>query len=89
MTIDVATGGVDLIGDTGTPPLGGLAYDLASSQMYGISAGGSVAELFTIDLISGVASSVGLVTIEGEDPGGLTALELGMDGSRFAMEVSL
>ena len=53
-TVDIGTGIVSTVGPTGvSTPLGGLAYDVANSVMYGISAGGSPAELFTIDLSTG------------------------------------
>ena len=85
-TVDIGTGIVSTVGATGvSSPLGGLAYDVATSVMYGISAGGSTAELFTIDLSTGAATSVGLVTINGESFGGTTALEFGPDGVLYAL----
>jgi len=82
-TVNLTTGQVTVIGATGVgTPLGGLAYD--GSTLYGISAGGSVAELFTIDLGTGGANSVGLVTLEGETFGA-TALEFGQDGVLYAL----
>ena len=85
-TVDIGTGIVSTVGATGVPsPLGGLAYDVATSVMYGISAGGSSAELFIIDLSTGAATSVGLVTIGGTSFGGTTALEFGPDGVLYAL----
>jgi hypothetical protein len=85
-TVDIGTGIVSTVGATGvSSPLGGLAYDVATSVMYGISAGGSSAELFTIDLSTGAATSVGLVTIGGTSFGGTTALEFGPDGVLYAL----
>ena len=85
-TVDIGTGIVSTVGATGvSSPLGGLAYDVATSVMYGISAGGSSAELFTIDLSTGAATSVGLVTIDGTSFGGTTALEFGPDGVLYAL----
>jgi len=85
-TVDIGTGIVSTVGATGvSSPLGGLAYDVATSVMYGISAGGSSAELFTIDLSTGAATSVGLVTIGGTTFGGTTALEFGPDGVLYAL----
>ncbi|MGD9036990.1 MAG: hypothetical protein PVF10_10560 [Syntrophobacterales bacterium] len=85
-TVDIGTGIVSTVGATGvSSPLGGLAYDVATSVMYGISAGGSSPQLFTIDLSTGAATSVGLVTIGGETFGGTTALEFGPDGVLYAL----
>ena len=85
-TVDIGTGIVSKVGATGvSSPLGGLAYDVATSVMYGISAGGSSAELFTIDLSTGAATSVGLVTIGETSFGGTTALEFGPDGVLYAL----
>jgi len=53
--------------------------------MYGISAGGSTAELFTVSLGTGAATSVGLVMIGGQGFGGTTALEFGGDGVLYAL----
>ena len=52
--------------------------------MYGISAGGSAGELFTVNLGTGAATSVGLVTVGGQDVG-TTALEFGDDGILYAL----
>jgi len=85
-TVDIGTGIVSTVGATGvSSPLGGLAYDVTTSVMYGISAGGSSAELFTIDLSTGSATSVGLVTIDEASFGGTTALEFGPDGVLYAL----
>ncbi len=85
-TVDIGTGIVSTVGATGvSSPLGGLAYDVSTSVMYGISAGGWPAELFTIDLSTGAATSVGLVTIGGLSFGGTTALEFGPDGVLYAL----
>jgi hypothetical protein len=82
-TIDLGTGVVSTIGSTGFgSPFGGLAWD--GDTMYGISAGGSGAELFTVNLGSGAATSVGLVTIDGVGLG-TTALEFGTDGVLYAL----
>ena len=83
--IDLATGDVSIIGATGIgSPLGGLAFDLASGVMFSITAGGSVAQLHTIDLVSGAATLVGPVTVDGAGLGA-TALEFGPDGVLYAL----
>ena len=84
-TVDLGTGVVTVVGQTNVgSPLGGLAYDTSSSTMYAISAGGSGAELFTISLTTGLATSLGLVTINGQSFQA-TALELGQDGVFYAL----
>jgi hypothetical protein len=82
-TIDPITGVITTIGPTGFgSPFGGLAWN--GTTMYGISAGGTDAELFTVDLGSGAATSHGLVTIEGSTFGA-TALEFGLDGVLYSL----
>ena len=82
-TIDLVSGVVNVIGATGFgSPFGGLAYD--GSAMYGISAGGSAGELFTVNLGTGAATSVGLVTLGGASIG-TTALEFGDDGVLYSL----
>jgi len=84
-TVDLGTGVVTVVGQTNVGfPLGGLAYDSSSSTMYAISAGGSGAELFTISLATGLATSLGPVTINGQSFQA-TALELGADGVFYAL----
>lgn len=84
-TVDLATGDVSIIGATGIgSPLGGLAFDPASGVMFSITAGGSVAQLHTIDLVSGAATLVGPVTVDGAGLGA-TALEFGPDGVLYAL----
>jgi hypothetical protein len=82
-TIDLVTGVITTIGPTGFgSAFGGLAWD--GTTMYGISAGGEDAELFTVDLSTGAATSHGLVTIEG-NTFGATALEFGLDGVLYSL----
>ncbi len=83
-TIDLDTGVVSVVaGASGVgSALGGLAYDGAT--MYAISAGPSAGELFTIDLGTGAATSVGLVTVGGVGLG-TTALEFGHDGVLYSL----
>jgi hypothetical protein len=82
-TVDLGSGVVGVVGPTGFgSPFGGLAY--FGSTMYGISAGGSAGELFTVDLGTGTATSVGLVSVDGRDVG-TTALEFGDDGVLYAL----
>jgi hypothetical protein len=84
-TVDLASGLVTVVGPTNVgSPLGGLTYDLSRSTMFAISAGGSAAELFTIDPGSGAATSVGLVKLNNESFGA-TALEFGVDGVLYAL----
>ena len=82
-TVDLVTGAVTVIGPTGFgSPFGGLAYD--GFTMYGISAGGAAGELFTVNLGTGAATSVGLVTV-GAQGIGTTALEFGDDGVLYSL----
>lgn len=84
-TIDLTTGIVTLIGDTGFAfPMGGLAYDTNTGILYAVSAGGAPGELFTVSLATGVATSVGLITTAA-GPLGTTALEFGPDGVLYLL----
>ena len=79
-TVDLGTGVVTVVGAAGiTSPFGGLAYDRSGAMMYAISAGGSTATLYTIDLITGAATAVASVLVGGL-PFKATALEFGGDG---------
>jgi subtilisin family serine protease len=78
-TLDPWSGSSSLIGATGVNQLPGLAYDVATGIMYGITGGfGANAQLLTIDLGTGVATVVG--------PTGFQAgsLEFGPDGNLYA-----
>lgn len=84
-TVDLDSGVVTVVGQTNVGgPLGGLAYDTATSTMFAISAGGSEAELVTINLISGAATSLGPVKLDGQSFKA-TALEFGVDGVLYAL----
>ena len=84
-TVNLVSGVVTVVGATGVGfPLGGLAYDVSRSTMFAISAGGSDAELFTIDLSSGAATSVALAKLDGQSFGA-TALEFGVDAVLYAL----
>ncbi len=86
-TIDLTTGDVTLVlGQTWPTPLGGLAFDVNSGIMYGISAGGSVGELISIDLISGAGSSIGQVSLPGFGASLFySALEFDADGTLYTL----
>lgn len=79
--IDLESGDVTIIGMTvPNAPLGGLAHD--GQMLYGVTAGGSAAELVTIDMGTGAATSIGTVSFE-ETPLKLTALEFDKDGTLY------
>jgi hypothetical protein len=85
-TIDLVTGVVTTIGPTGFElPFGGLAWD--GTTMYGIAAGAALAELFTVDLGSGAATSLGLVTVDGSTFDA-TGLEFSLDGVLYTVPAS-
>jgi hypothetical protein len=78
--LDPLTGAVVSIGPTGAGPIAGLAYDLASATMYGVT-GCSTAgfsELVTVDLATGAATSVGSTGVY------LGSLEFGPTGLLYA-----
>ena len=77
--VDLNTGDVSTIGMTGVfGPLGGLAYN--DGVMYAIESGNQVGtNLYTIDLATGSATSVGSTGLT------LTGLEFGNDGVLYAL----
>ena len=84
-TVDLDSGVVTVVGQTNVgSPLGGLAYNKTNSKMYAISAGGSQAELFTINLATGLATLLGPVKIAGQGFKA-TALEFGEDGVLYSL----
>ena len=77
--LDPFAGTNTLIGPTGlNTPVAGLAYDEASTTMYGIQGGPGPADLVTIDLGTGLASVVGSTGIQAG------SLEFGPDGLLYA-----
>ena len=86
-TVNIATGGITLIGDTGLdPPLGGLAYDVGTSTMFGVTSTGVISQLVTIDLTTGVGTPVGDVTLGGTGLDVISGLEFGTDGVLYAVQ---
>jgi hypothetical protein len=78
VTVDTATGALTHIGATGFGPISGLAYDKGAGIMYGITAGGTPANLVRINLTTGAATVVG--------PTGLDrvgSIEFGPDGNLY------
>jgi hypothetical protein len=86
VTIDYVTGNVSLIGAMGiNSPTGGLAYD--GSTMFTVNSGaGGAATLYTVNLMSGLATSIGAV-INSSSGGSviLTGLEFGTDGVLYGL----
>lgn len=68
----------NLIGATGVGPISGLAYDVVGQVMYGIAGGGGPANLYTIDL------STGLATVVGNTGLNAGSLQFGPDGNLYA-----
>ena len=66
------------IGATGVGPIAGLAYDEFGAILYGIAGGAGPADLFTLDLATGMASLVGSTGIQAG------SLEFGPDGRLYA-----
>ena len=86
-SIDSATGHAVLIGDLGLNEVieGGLAWDAASSTMYGVQdTPGIMRLLFTIDLITGLAQVVGNVTNVDD----LSAISFDRDGNLYVLQTS-
>ncbi len=74
-TLNPWTGESQFIGSTGVGPVSGLAYDEATGVMYGIAGGGqSSSELYTIDLTTGAATTIGTTGFRAG------SLEFGPDG---------
>lgn len=77
-TLDPATGAVGNIGLTGAGPLAGLAYDIVTNILYGIDGGPGPANLYTIDIVTGIANLVGNTQIQAG------SLEFDMNGNLIA-----
>ena len=85
VSINTETGLVSNIGKTDVnKPLGGLAYDSATSTMYACTAGGGPGMLLTVDLSSGATTTLGDITVEGADVG-TTALAFGPSGVLYTL----
>lgn len=84
-TINTTTGVVDLVGAFSGigSPLGGLAWD--GVDLFGVTAGGSNANLYTFNLGSGTATFQTSINEVTGAPIGLTALEFGTDGVLYAL----
>jgi len=83
-TLHPSTGISTIIGSTGiNNPIAGLAYDVATATMYGITGGarGGSSNLVTINLTTGTAVVVGTVGFNGG------SLEFGLDGNLYAGSV--
>ncbi len=72
------SGASTLIGSTGFGPISGLAYDAGSGVMYGIEGGPGPADLLAIDLLTGLATTVGSTGIQAG------SLQFGPDGKLYA-----
>ncbi len=77
-TLNPYSGAAVPIGLTGVGPISGLAYDAGTGVMYGIDGGSGPANLYTIDLITGVATTVGNTGLKAG------SLEFGPDGNLYA-----
>ncbi|UCG52210.1 MAG: T9SS type A sorting domain-containing protein [Candidatus Latescibacterota bacterium] len=81
MVLDPETGATIVIGPTGKGPISGLAWDETAGIMYGITGCWQVyrpAELVTIDLATGLATTIGVTGISAG------SLEFGPDGMLYA-----
>jgi len=80
-TVDPATGTSTVIGPTGFGPISGLAYDVGSGTMYGVTAGGAPALLVTVNLATGAAAPVApLMDVAGAPLLRVGSIEFGPDG---------
>jgi len=77
--VDPGTANFTDVGPTGYGPISGLAYDENTGVMYGVTAGGSTAQLVTISLTTGAATAVGSTNYEF-----IGGLEFGPDGVLYA-----
>jgi hypothetical protein len=77
-TIDIPTGSATLVGLTGSPSAGDLAVD-AQGTVYSTNSLGSSSELQTIDVHTGVATTVAFVNAPGE----MWGLEIDTDGKMY------
>ncbi len=80
-TLDPSTGSLTVIGPTGFGPISGLAYDVSTETMYGITGGAEIqpSTLLTINLTTGAATRIG--------PTGMQASgsqDFGPDGRLYA-----
>ncbi len=81
MILDPETGATTLIGMTGKGPISGLAWDAVTQTMYGITGcwkDYGLSELVTIDLLTGLATTVGNTGISAG------SLEFGPDDMLYA-----
>jgi len=77
-TLVPSTGVSTNIGLTGVGPIAGLAFDVCTSTMYGIAGGPGPANLYTINLGSGIANLVGTTSMQAG------SLQFGPDGQLYA-----
>jgi len=84
VTIDTATGAVNLVGDMGFPgPTGGLAWN---GSLYTVnSAATGAATLYSVDTSNGAASAIGSITDQNGAEVSLTGLEFGTDGVLYGL----
>ncbi|MFC2173206.1 hypothetical protein ACFLU6_11330 [Acidobacteriota bacterium] len=76
--VDPDTGNFALIGLTGVGPVTGLAYQIESGTMYGVTAGSQPSSLVTIDLDTGAATIVGPTGLDR-----IGGLEFGRNGRLY------
>lgn len=80
VTLDHANNGaLTILGSTGYSRVDGLAYDLPTGRMYGVATGLQGSELITIDLTTGLGTSVGPTGSSSQ----IVALEFGPDGQLY------
>jgi hypothetical protein len=69
------------IGPTGFGPISGLAYDIPTGTMYGVTAGSGFATLLTIDLLAGTATPIAPILLPtGQPLDKIGSIEFGPDG---------
>ena len=85
-TLDPTTGVFTPIGHTGgTKPISGMAYD--GTTLYAVTGGGTDSPLFSINLLTGAASDLGLLIVDGGSGSKFTDVEFGADGLLYAVEI--
>jgi len=79
--VDPSTGMSVRIGPTNTPPISGLAYDADAGIMYGVTAGGAPADLVSVNLDTGNATTlVPLTDVTGAQLGAVGSIEFAQNG---------
>jgi len=81
--VNTTNGELTTRGPTGFSSISGLAYDVSSGTLFGITAGGLPADLIRIDLTTGAATFVGSTGLDR-----VGSIEFGPDGLLYGIVTS-